>query len=147
MTPERRAQIDEREALRRANDLFYRSLETLDLDGMKQLWLHSGWVQCVHPGWDVLVGWDSVLRSFEEIFASTGWLRVTPTAVHVEIIGEVGVVSCAENISSQSDGGVGLSVAHATNLFRRTPEGWRMIHHHASPAPVRVTHPFTGTVQ
>jgi hypothetical protein len=40
-----------------------------------------------------------------------------------------------------------VAVAQATNLFLRTSQGWRMIHHHASPAPVHVTQPFSGTVQ
>jgi len=72
---------------------------------------------------------------------------VTPTGVRVDIIGEVAVVTCAESITAESEGDVGLAVAQATNLFRRTPEGWRMFHHHASSAPVQVTHPFSGTVQ
>jgi hypothetical protein len=42
---------------------------------------------------------------------------------------------------------VGVAVAQATNLFIRTGEGWRMFHHHSSPAPVHVTQPFSGTVQ
>jgi ketosteroid isomerase-like protein len=147
MTRDTHSTSSDRTALREANDAFYRALEGLDLPAMERLWLHSGWVQCVHPGWEVLVGWAAVRQSFVQIFASTRWIRVTPTGIHVEVIGDVGVVSCAENITATSDEDVGLAVAHATNLFRRTPEGWRMIHHHASPAPVRVTHPFTGTVQ
>jgi ketosteroid isomerase-like protein len=59
----------------------------------------------------------------------------------------VAVVTCSENITAQSEEDVGMAVAQATNLFRKTPEGWRLFHHHASPAPVQVTHPFSGTVQ
>jgi hypothetical protein len=32
-------------------------------------------------------------------------------------------------------------------VFLRTAEGWRLIHHHASSAPVHVTQPFSGIVQ
>ena len=138
---------DEREALREANDRFYRALEGLDLETMDGLWLHAPWVRCVHPGWDAIGGWTAVRLSWEQIFASTRWMRVTPTGVDIASFGDVGIVSCSENISSTEDGDVGLAVAQATNVFLKTPEGWRMIIHHASPAPVRVTQPFTGTVQ
>ena len=67
----------------RANDAFYRALEKLDLAAMDALWLHEAWVRCVHPGWDALVGWPGVRRSFEQIFAGTRWLHVTPTAIDV----------------------------------------------------------------
>jgi ketosteroid isomerase-like protein len=135
------------DGLREANARFYRAVETLDLEVMDRLWAHEGWVRCVHPGWDILVGWDSVRQSWQEIFANTRWLRVTPTTIEAAVIGDVGVVVCSENITATSDGDVGVAVAQATNLFRRSEDGWRMIHHHASPAPVRVTQPFSGTVQ
>ena len=83
----------------------------------------------------------------EQIFASAGWMRVTPTECNIHVFGDVGMVACAENITASRDSDVGVAVAQATNLFRRTPEGWRMFHHHASPAPVRVTQPFSGTIQ
>ncbi len=133
--------------LRAVNERFYRALEELDLAEMDQLWLHSPWVRCIHPGWDVLVGWERVRESLEQIFAGTGWMRVTPTECEIHIFGDVGMVACAENITASRDSDVGVAVAQATNLFRRTPEGWRMIHHHASPAPVHVTQPFSGTIQ
>jgi len=129
------------------NERFYKALEELDLEQMQRLWLHEPWVRCIHPGWDVLVGWEHVRESLEQIFASTGWMRVTPTECNIHVFGEVGMVACAENITASRDSDVGVAVAQATNLFRRTPEGWRMFHHHASPAPVRVTQPFSGTIQ
>jgi ketosteroid isomerase-like protein len=139
--------MSEVEELRAVNERFYRALEELDLAEMEQLWLHEPWVRCIHPGWDVLVGWERVRESLEQIFASTGWMRVTPTECDVHVFGDVGMVACAENITASRDADVGVAVAQATNLFRRTPEGWRMFHHHASPAPVRVTQPFSGTIQ
>lgn len=138
------SEVDE---LRAANERFYRALEELDLEEMERIWLHEPWVRCVHPGWDVLVGWSRVRESLAQIFAGTGWMRVTPTECDIHVFGEVGMVACAENITASRDSDVGVAVAQATNLFRRTPEGWRMFHHHASPAPVRVTQPFSGTIQ
>jgi ketosteroid isomerase-like protein len=139
--------MSEVEELRAMNERFYRALEELDLEEMERLWLHEPWVRCIHPGWDVLVGWPRVRESLEQIFAGTGWMRVTPTDCDIHVFGDVGMVACAENITASRDSDVGVAVAQATNLFRRTPEGWRMFHHHASPAPVRVTQPFSGTIQ
>jgi hypothetical protein len=139
--------MSEVEELRAMNERFYRALEELDLQEMERLWLHEPWVRCIHPGWDVLVGWPRVRESLEQIFAGTGWMRVTPTDCDIHVFADVGMVACAENITASRDSDVGVAVAQATNLFRRTPEGWRMFHHHASPAPVRVTQPFSGTIQ
>ena len=135
------------DTLREANARFYRALEQLDLPAMDALWAHVGWVRCVHPGWDILVGGEAGRQSGEQIFANTRWLRVTPTAVEAALIGDIGLVVCSENITATTEGDVGVAVAQATNVFRRAGEKWRMIHHHASPAPVRVTHPFNGTAQ
>lgn len=137
---------DEKE-LQRINLLFYRCLETLDLGSMESLWVQEEWVRCIHPGWDVLVGWDAVRESWEQIFASTNWIRVTPTAVGIHVLGATAIVACSENITTAHDGDLGVAVAQATNLFLRTRHGWKMIVHHASPAPVVITQPFTGIVQ
>jgi ketosteroid isomerase-like protein len=139
--------VDHKDTLREINAAFYRAVEELDLAAMERLWLHEGWVRCIHPGWDLLVGWDLVKQSWQQIFSGTGWMRVTPTSVDVQVLGEVGMVGCAENITAADGGDVGVAVAQATNLFLHTSQGWRLIHHHSSPAPVRVTQPFSGTVQ
>ena len=133
--------------LRDANERFYRALETMDLAAMERLWLHEPWIRCIHPGRDVLVGWESVRDSWRRIFQDTPWIRVTATQVQVQVFGDVALVGCAENITTGSNGDVGVAVAQATNLFQRTAEGWKLLHHHASSAPVHVTQPFSGIVQ
>jgi uncharacterized protein (TIGR02246 family) len=134
-------------ALIRANDTFYRALETRDLHAMDALWLHEGWVRCVHPGRDALVGWPGIRRSFEAIFANTSWLHVTPTSIDVLVFGEIGVIACVENITTENEDEMGMTAAQATNIFRLTDGGWRMMHHHASSAPMHVTQAFDGGVQ
>jgi ketosteroid isomerase-like protein len=133
--------------LRDANERFYRALEALDLATMELVWLHAPDVRCIHPGSEALVGWETVRSAWQQIFANTRWMRVQPTDVRMQVIGEVGIVACAENITATQDDDVGVAVAQATNVFRRMADGWRMILHHASPAPVTVTQPFSGTVQ
>jgi len=135
----------EADALREINERFYQALERLDLEAMEAIWLHEGWVRCIHPGRDALIGWSSIRRSWEQIFGGTGWIRVTTTDVEVVSMGSHGLVTCAENISAQSHDQIGVAVAQATNVYRKTADGWRMIHHHASPAPVELTEPFSGT--
>jgi ketosteroid isomerase-like protein len=133
--------------LHQLNLLFYRCLETLDMACMEGLWLQEDWIRCIHPGWDVLVGWDAIRESWEQIFASTNWMRITPTATDIHVLGATAIVACSENITTAQDGDLGVAVAQATNVFLRTREGWKMIVHHASPAPVLITQPFSGKVQ
>jgi hypothetical protein len=133
--------------VREINDRFYAALERLDLAAMEALWLHEDWVRCTHPGWEVVVGWAGVRASWEAIFGNTQWIRVTATALDVRLLGELGLVGCSENITAADEAEVGVAVAQATNLFLSTPDGWRMIHHHASPVPVHMTQPFTGRAQ
>jgi ketosteroid isomerase-like protein len=133
--------------LHQLNMLFYRCLETLDLECMEGIWLQEDWVRCIHPGWDVLIGWDAIRESWEQIFSGTNWIRVAPTAVDIHLLGKTAIVACSENITTAHNGDLGVAVAQATNVFLRTRDSWKMIVHHASPAPVLITQPFSGKVQ
>jgi ketosteroid isomerase-like protein len=134
-------------ALEDANGLFYHALENLDLGLMDRVWSREAWVRCVHPGWDALVGWDAIRKSWEQIFTNTRWMRVTPTAVGAVDFGDVGLVFCSENITATQGGDVGGTSAQATNIFRKEAGLWKLVLHHASVAPLRVTQPFSGTFQ
>ena len=136
-----------RDSLLAANATFYRALESFDIDALDRLWVHDGWVRCVHPGRDALVGWPAVRASFQAMFAVPGWIRVTPTAIDVMVFGEMGVIACVESITAKNEDDVGVTAAQATNIFRLTDLGWRMMHHHASAAPMHVTQAYDGGMQ
>ena len=62
-----------------ANTAFYRALESGILERMDEVWAHEDWVRCVHPGWDLLIGWHRVRESWEMIFASGQKMRAAMT--------------------------------------------------------------------
>ena len=127
---------DDHKAIEEANASFYRAFEALDLRAMEDVWSHGEHVQCVHPGWPLLTGWESVRASWEAIFANTQEMSFTLTHVRAAGAGDLAWVTCTENSLSETDGRVGVTSILATNLFERNPDreggGWRMVHHHAS---------------
>ncbi|MEU3630408.1 nuclear transport factor 2 family protein [Streptomyces fradiae] len=125
-----------------ANTAFYEAVERGDFEAVADLWLDEryGGVSCVHPGWPVLSGRGEVLRSYALIMANTEYIQFFLTDVQVAVAADTAVVTCTENILSggpAEDGAelgplVGQLVV-ATNVFRRTPDGWKVWSHHGSP--------------
>ena len=123
---------DDPSEVEEANLSFYRAFETLDLAQMDAVWLHTERAQCVHPGWPLISGWNAIRSSWEAIFANTTEMRFTIGDARVAGGPDLAWVTCTENILSDVGGRVSVTSLLATNIFERTPEGWRMVHHHAS---------------
>ena len=72
---------------------------------------------------------------WEQLFA--GDARLTFRLDQVVMIETVGLAmqSAVEHVALGSDG-TPRGAAICTNVFLRTPSGWRMVMHHASPAPI-----------
>lgn len=115
-----------------ANARFYRAFESLDLGEMDQVWAHGEHVRCIHPGWGLLVGWDVVRESWDAIFKGSREMRFSIGDVRPYADGDLGWVTCTENILSHARGQVAVTSLLATNVFERRLGEWRMIHHHAS---------------
>jgi ketosteroid isomerase-like protein len=126
--------------VREANERFYRALNDLDLASMDRVWSHGAHVRCVHPGWELIVGWDAVRASWEGIFRATRDHSVEAAEIAIHLRGDLAWVCCIERITLSSPAGGGAtSLAAATNLFERLEDpdtSWRMILHHASLLPV-----------
>ena len=118
--------------LAEANERFYRAFEALDVAQMDEVWMHAEYVKCVHPGWPLITGWEAIRESWRTIFENTAEMRFTLGDVEARVTGALGLVTCTENILQSVRGRISVTSVLATNLFERTPDGWRMIHHHAS---------------
>ena len=118
--------------IKRANERFYRAFETLDINTMAALWVQAERAKCVHPGWELLSGWEAIRRSWEGIFTHTDYMRFVITEVAVHVYGQMAWVTCLENLSDTPES---LQMARmlATNIYEYNGETWLIVHHHASP--------------
>ena len=133
MSPETQAAATAEAEVRDVNQKFYQALESLDLEAMEGVWLHHDLVRCVHPGWPMLAGWESVRESWEEIFRNTESMLVSTRDLALHIEGGVGWVTCTERVTSKRADRSETALVQATNLFLRRDGEWKMVLHHASP--------------
>lgn len=117
-----------------AEAAFYEALERGDIDAMMEVWADDEEVVCIHPGGPRLTGYEAVLKSWAQIFSSGQRLRIQISHEVVLSGMMLTVHSVHENIAAQGEQRPGQPVV-ATNAYLRTADGWRMIVHHASPAP------------
>ena len=120
-----------------ANAAFYAAFESADLDAMQELWLEDADTLCVHPGALPVRGTGAINRSWALIMANTPYIQFFLTDVEVSVLENVASVTCTENVLTADErtgpDAFGGARAVATNVFVRTPAGWRLWIHHASP--------------
>ena len=129
-----------------ANVRFYRAFETLKIAAMERVWAKDADIQCGHPGWRILRGWGPVMESWKRIFENTPSMKFTLTNVKVEVRGELAWVTLYENLNSTIEGQDYSAAILTTNMFQKTPEGWRMILHHGSSVSQRPDQDESNTV-
>jgi ketosteroid isomerase-like protein len=116
---------------------FYQAFENRDLDAMMAAWADDEEIVCVHPGGTRHVGYEAVRTAFEQIFGGDSKLRFRlEDVVMLETVG-LALQSAVEQVYA-GDGTL-RGVVVATNVFMRTPSGWRLVCHHASPAPAQAS--------
>ncbi|MGZ6143807.1 MAG: nuclear transport factor 2 family protein [Myxococcales bacterium] len=121
---------DARTEVLAANAAFYAAFARRDAAAMDELWARDAPVACLHPGWEPLLGRDAVVHSWRGILLGGG----APPSIRCEqpiahLAGGTAFVICSEIVPG------GALVA--TNVFVHERGAWRMVHHHASPAPPR----------
>jgi uncharacterized protein (TIGR02246 family) len=113
---------------------FYEALERSDLEAMMAVWSEDEEIVCVHPAGQRLAGQAQVREVWRQMFAGGPGMRVRLTQ-QVAIAGVMlEVHSVHENITVAGEQRPRPPMV-ATNVYLRTAAGWRMIVHHASPAP------------
>ena len=120
-----------------AENAFYEALERCDLEGMMAVWAEDEDIVCVHPTGPRLNGQDQVRESWANIFSGGPQARVHITQQVAISAMMLAVHSVHENftVEGETRGDARPVPIVATNVYLRTAAGWRMIVHHASPAP------------
>jgi ketosteroid isomerase-like protein len=125
--------LNEIESLKEANQRFYDAFGSLDIAQMDAVCEQSARAMCVHPGWQPIVGWPDIRRSWQSIFNGAALMHFTIHYVNVAVEGECGFVTCVESITSVVGGQAQGFGVLATNIFVRSGSDWLVLAHHASP--------------
>ena len=120
-----------------AEAAFYDAFAKADLEAMMEVWGDDDDIYCVHPGGARICGVERIRESWRRIFAGGQNLRFNlrdQQLIHTMMLA---VHSVYEHIAV-----AGQARAHqamiATNVYQRSERGWRMVAHHAAPAPATV---------
>jgi len=115
-----------------AEAAFYAALARADLDALMALWADDEEIVCIHPGAPRLIGHAAIRASFEAIF-ERGSVQIHPTQLHATHNMMTAVHSVIEEAEKTSDNMPDIHIL-ATNVYLKTPHGWRITMHHASVA-------------
>jgi len=117
-----------------AEAAFYEAFEKADLDAMMAVRSDDDDIVCVHPGGVRLSGMAQIRESWRQIFTGGRTLRFRLR--HRQFLNgmTLAVHSVYEQVSVAGEARASNPVI-ATNIYMRTENGWRMVVHHASPAP------------
>src|SRR5260370_28903175 len=121
----------------------YQAFEAKDVDAMMATWAEDEDIVCVHAGGLRLVVYDAVRAGWEQLFA--GDTKLSFRLDEIVVLETVGMAlqSAIEHVTIGDDPKP-RGAAIASNVFLRTPSGWRLAVHHASPAPAMVSGPPSG---
>lgn len=122
-----RSSADETEAA------FYDAVSRSDIESLMALWAEDEEIVCIHPGSSRLVGHATIRASFEAIF-ERGTVLIRPVQLHVTRHVMTEVHSIIEEVQRTTEITPDIHIL-CTNVYIKTPRGWRITLHHASVAP------------
>jgi ketosteroid isomerase-like protein len=113
---------------------YYDALARADIEALMSLWADDEEIVCVHPGTPRLVGHAAIRESWEAIF-ERGGVYIQPVQLHATQNPMMAVHSVIEKITRSVNQLQDDLHVIATNVYLKTPMGWRIVTHHASIAP------------
>lgn len=115
---------------------FYEALQQADIEKLMSVWSDDEEVACVHPGGPRMLGAAAIRAAFEAIFAN-GAIDVHADKVRRLHTHSSAVHHVLERVQVIGEQGLQTAFAIVTNVYINTPQGWRMVLHHASPGMAR----------
>ena len=112
---------------------FYEAISRADVDAVMALWADEEDIVCIHPGAPRLVGHASIRAAWESIFEQGG-VHIRPVQLHVTQNMLTSVHNIIEEVHRPVSRQHDIHIL-ATNVYVKTPHGWRIVTHHASVVP------------
>ena len=112
---------------------FYEALQSADIEKLMACWADEDDILCIHPGGPRVVGMGAIRVAFDAIFGHEGSIQVHPESIRRVDTLTAAVHSVLERIEVMTSEGPAKAYVLATNVFHKTPQGWRLVAHHASP--------------
>ncbi len=122
--------------LENANAQFYDAFENVSINMMENIWSHNDDCICIHPGWEMFIGWLAIRESWLTIFSNTENLKFTITNTKIKLYEDVaGIITCVENIKMIINERKIFTGVVATNIFEYDGDQrrWLLVYHHGSP--------------
>jgi ketosteroid isomerase-like protein len=113
---------------------FYEALDGGDGEAVVDLWLEDDDVICIHPGGPRMVGFAAVKSSWMAILAN-GPVNVRCTLAKSLETPTIALHNVVEEVVVGTGRQQQVVTVLATNVYVKTAAGWKMVLHHASPAP------------
>ena len=111
---------------------FYEALHNADIEQLMACWAEEDDIVCVHPGGGRLIGAGAIRATFEATF-NNGSVQAFPERMHKVQSLTSSVHHLVERVEIITPQGAQQAYVIATNVYHQTPQGWRMVAHHASP--------------
>lgn len=111
---------------------FYAAFSSAEIEAMRQVWADSAQAVCVHPMSAPLYGFAAILESWSNILGNGGG-RIAHQTLYRRLEGNLAIHGIEERLSLPQ--GVEARM-HATHVYvHDAGTGWKLLIHHASPAP------------
>ena len=120
------------EAATAAEAEFYRAFRERDIPAMLALWDDAEDILCAHPMSPPLTGVAAVHESWTQLLSAGDTMQFTPRVIQIYVGDNLVMHHLWEQIRFGPDLSQS-SLILATNAYRQSDSGWRMILHHGSP--------------
>ncbi|XP_002988871.2 F-box protein SKIP8 isoform X1 [Selaginella moellendorffii] len=114
-------------AVAEANRAFYNKFKAKSLRGMGQIWLHADYVKCIHPGGELISGFDAVMENWRLVFNWSQRYDFELQDVKVRVSGDMAWVTSKAFVNAS------VEPLLSTNCYERHGQQWYVVHHHCSP--------------